>query len=133
MNELPDLPERIQVALLNVLEERDVQIRGYPVRLDLDLVLVATANPDDYTNRGRIISPLKDRFGSQVRTHYPRTVADEVAIVRQEAGAPPTGVDVDVPDFMEEVVARLTHELRASDEVNQRSGSRCASPSAPTR
>ena len=122
MNELPDLPERIQVALLNVLEERDVQIRGYPVRLDLDVVLVATANPDDYTNRGRIISPLKDRFGSQVRTHYPRTVADEVAIVRQEASPPPDDVDVDVPAFMEEVVARLTHELRDSDEVNQRSG-----------
>ncbi len=122
MNELPDLPERIQVALLNVLEERDVQIRGYPVRLDLDLVLIATANPDDYTNRGRIISPLKDRFGSQVRTHYPRTVAEEIAIVAQEAGAPPSGVDVVVPAFMEEVVARLTHELRASDEVNQRSG-----------
>lgn len=122
MNELPDLPERIQVALLNVLEERDVQVRGYPVRLDLDVVLVATANPDDYTNRGRIISPLKDRFGSQVRTHYPRTIADEVAIVRQEAGAPPTDVPVVVPDFMDEVVARLTHQLRDSDEVNQRSG-----------
>ncbi|HKJ56475.1 MAG TPA: sigma 54-interacting transcriptional regulator, partial [Nitriliruptoraceae bacterium] len=122
MNELPDLPERIQVALLNVLEERDVQIRGYPVRLDLDLVLVATANPDDYTNRGRIISPLKDRFGSQVRTHYPRTVADEIAIVAQEAAPAPHGIDVDVPAFMEEVVARLTHELRDSDEVNQRSG-----------
>ncbi len=122
MNELPDLPERIQVSLLNVLEERDVQIRGYPVRLDLDVVLVATANPDDYTNRGRIISPLKDRFGSQVRTHYPTTIADEVAIVRQEASPPPTGIPVLVPDFMDEVVARLTHQLRASDEVNQRSG-----------
>lgn len=122
MNELPDLPERIQVALLNVLEERDVQIRGYPIRLELDLVLIATANPDDYTNRGRIISPLKDRFGSQVRTHYPHTVADEVRIVRQEADPPPADVDVRVPDFMDEVVARLTHQLRASDEVNQRSG-----------
>ncbi len=122
INELPDLPERIQVALLNVLEERDVQIRGYPLRLDLDVVLVATANPDDYTNRGRIISPLKDRFGSQVRTHYPHTVADEVRIVRQEATAPPAEVSVSVPDFMDEVIARLTHQLRDSDEVNQRSG-----------
>ncbi len=122
VNELPDLPERIQVALLNVLEERDVQIRGYPVRLDLDLLLVATANPDDYTNRGRIISPLKDRFGAQVRTHYPRTIADEVAIVRQEATPPPGGIEVHVPAFLEEIVANLTHELRAADEVNQSSG-----------
>ncbi|MBY5164498.1 sigma 54-interacting transcriptional regulator [Salsipaludibacter albus] len=122
MNELPDLPERIQVSLLNVLEERDVQVRGYPVRLDLDVVLVATANPDDYTNRGRIISPLKDRFGSQVRTHYPHTIADEVAIVRQEATPGPAEVAVAVPDFMDEVVARLTHQLRANDEINQRSG-----------
>lgn len=122
VNELPDLPERIQVALLNVLEERDVQIRGYPVRLDLDLVLVATANPDDYTNRGRIISPLKDRFGAQVRTHYPMTIADEVRIVRQEAAPPPRHVDVHVPAFMDEVVAGLTHELRDAEEVNQRSG-----------
>lgn len=122
VNELPDLPERIQVALLNVLEERDVQVRGYPIRLDLDLLLVCTANPDDYTNRGRIISPLKDRFGAQVRTHYPRSIADEVAIVRQEA-TPPTGdVAVTVPGFLEEVVAGLTHHLREADEVNQRSG-----------
>ena len=122
MNELPDLPERIQVALLNVLEDRDVQIRGYPVRLDLDLLLVATANPDDYTNRGRIISPLKDRFGAQVRTHYPRTIEDEVAIVLQEATPSPVGVEVRVPRFLVEVVAALTHQLRASEEVNQRSG-----------
>jgi magnesium chelatase subunit I len=122
VNELPDLPERIQVALLNVLEERDVQIRGYPIRLDLDLLLVATANPDDYTNRGRIISPLKDRFGAQVRTHYPRTIADEIAIVRQEATTPPGDIEVEVPAFLEEVVAGLTHHLRRADEVNQRSG-----------
>src|SRR6201991_459401 len=85
INELPDLAERIQVGMLNVLEERDVQIRGYKVRLPLDVLLVASANPDDYTNRGRIISPLKDRFGSQIRTHYPLEVATEVAIMRQEA------------------------------------------------
>lgn len=122
VNELPDLPERIQVSLLNVLEERDVQIRGYPIRLDLDLLLVATANPDDYTNRGRIISPLKDRFGAQVRTHYPTSIADEVAIVRQEAARPVGGIDVHVPVFLEEVVAHLTARLRETDEVNQRSG-----------
>ncbi len=122
VNELPDLPERIQVALLNVLEERDVQVRGYTLRLPLDVLLVATANPDDYTNRGRIISPLKDRFGAQVRTHYPRTVADEVAIVRQEATPPPDVVPVHVPRFMDEVLAVLVRELRGSPQVNQRSG-----------
>jgi magnesium chelatase subunit I len=122
INELPDLPERIQVALLNVLEERDVQVRGYSLRLPLDLLLVATANPDDYTNRGRIISPLKDRFGAQVRTHYPRTIDDEVAIVHAEAATPPAGVPVHVPRFLDEVLAELTHQLRASAEVNQRSG-----------
>ena len=85
INELPDLAERIQVGLLNVLEERDVQVRGYKIRLPLDVLLVASANPDDYTNRGRIITPLKDRFGSQIRTHYPLEVETEVAIMRQEA------------------------------------------------
>jgi magnesium chelatase subunit I len=122
VNELPDLPERIQVGLLNVLEERDVQVRGYTLRLPLDLLLVATANPDDYTNRGRIISPLKDRFGSQVRTHYPRSVADEVAIVLQEAAPPPPGIPVHVPRFMDEILAELVQGLRASPQVNQRSG-----------
>jgi magnesium chelatase subunit I len=122
INELPDLPERIQVALLNVLEERDVQVRGYSLRLPLDLLLVATANPDDYTNRGRIISPLKDRFGAQVRTHYPRTVDDEVAIVLAEAAPPPADVPVHVPRFLDEVLAELTRTLRTSPEVNQRSG-----------
>jgi len=122
VNELPDLAERVQVALLNVLEERDVQIRGYAIRLPLDLMLVATANPDDYTNRGRIISPLKDRFGSQVRTHYPRRTADEIAIVHQESAPPPTDVDVVVPAFLDEVLAELARELRGSSHVNQRSG-----------
>jgi magnesium chelatase subunit I len=122
VNELPDLPERIQVALLNVLEERDVQIRGYTFRLPLDVLLVATANPDDYTNRGRIISPLKDRFGAQVRTHYPPTVADEVAIVRQEAAPPPGDVPVSVPPFLDEILVELARGLRASPQVNQRSG-----------
>src|SRR6266851_4232061 len=84
INELPDLAERIQVGLLNLIEERDVQIRGYKIRLPLDLFLVASANPEDYTNRGRIITPLKDRFGSQIRTHYPLEVGTEVGIVEQE-------------------------------------------------
>jgi len=122
INELPDLPERIQVALLNVLEERDVQIRGYSIRLPLDVLLVATANPDDYTNRGRIISPLKDRFGAQVRTHYPRTIDHEVEILRAEAAPPPTDVPVHVPRFLDEVLAELVHGLRVSPEINQRSG-----------
>ena len=123
INELPDLAERIQVGLLNVLEERDVQIRGYKVRLPLDVVLVASANPEDYTNRGRIITPLKDRFGSQIRTHYPLDVDTEVAIIEQEKA--PMAVDdlaVSVPSFMTDVVAELTHAARASTHVSQRSG-----------
>jgi magnesium chelatase subunit I len=125
INELPDLAERIQVGLLNVLEERDVQIRGFIVRLPLDLYVVASANPEDYTSRGRIITPLKDRLGSQIRTHYPRTLDDEMSIVRQEKhrfavaeGAPV----VVVPPFMEEAVAELTHLARRSPEISQRSG-----------
>jgi magnesium chelatase subunit I len=122
INELPDLPERIQVALFNILEERDVQIRGYRVRLPLDLLLVATANPEDYTHRGRIVSPLKDRFGTQIRTHYPESLADEVRIMDQEARRPAGQVPVRVPRFMKEVLAALTAELRRSPHVNQRSG-----------
>ena len=122
INELPDLPPRIQVALLNVLEERDVQIRGHLVRIDLDVLLVATANPEDYTNRGRIITPLKDRFGSEIRTHYPLDADDEIAIVDQELSPPPTGVAWDLPRVMQEVVVALTDRARASSYVNQRSG-----------
>jgi magnesium chelatase subunit I len=123
LNELPDLAERIQVGLLNIMEERDVQIRGYLVRLPLDLLVVASANPEDYTNRGRIITPLKDRFGSQVRTHYPRTLADEIGIVEQEATRfAADGYEVEVPAYMREVVAELTHLARRSAEINQRSG-----------
>jgi magnesium chelatase subunit I len=125
INELPDLAERIQVGLLNILEERDVQIRGFVVRLPLDLYVIASANPEDYTSRGRIITPLKDRLGSQVRTHYPRTLDHEMAIVRQEKhrfdveeGVPA----VVVPPFMEELVAELTHLARRSPEISQRSG-----------
>ncbi|MEM7140266.1 MAG: sigma 54-interacting transcriptional regulator [Actinomycetota bacterium] len=123
MNELPDLAERIQVGLLNVLEERDVQIRGHKVRLPLDVMLVASANPEDYTNRGRLITPLKDRFGSQIRTHYPLDVDTEVAIVEQEADMPSIdGIDVAVPSFMTEICANISHAARASQQVNQRSG-----------
>jgi magnesium chelatase subunit I len=131
VNELPDLAERIQVGLLNVLEERDVQIRGHRVRLPLDIVLVATANPEDYTNRGRIITPLKDRFGAQIRTHYPPDAATELRIAQLEADLPgaPGGVPgdhegprVEVPDFMAEVVAELSQLARESPHLNQRSG-----------
>jgi magnesium chelatase subunit I len=132
VNELPDLAERIQVGLLNVLEERDVQIRGHRVRLPLDIMLVATANPEDYTNRGRIITPLKDRFGAQIRTHYPPDAATELRIAESEAqlpgrtqpedGAEAEGVRVEVPDFMAEVVAELSQLARQSPHLNQRSG-----------
>ncbi|HEX7221915.1 MAG TPA: sigma 54-interacting transcriptional regulator [Candidatus Limnocylindrales bacterium] len=125
INELPDLAERIQVGLLNILEERDVQIRGFMVRLPLDLFVVASANPEDYTSRGRIITPLKDRLGTQVRTHYPRTLEHELAIVHQEKlRFEPTDEQpaVAVPAFMEEVLAELTHLARRSPEISQRSG-----------
>jgi magnesium chelatase subunit I len=125
INELPDLAERIQVGLLNILEERDVQIRGFTVRLPLDLFVVASANPEDYTSRGRIITPLKDRLGSQIRTHYPRTLDHELAIVRQEKQRFVGGDSepaIAVPGFMEELLAELTHLARLSPEISQRSG-----------
>ncbi len=125
INELPDLAERIQVGLLNILEERDVQIRGFTIRLPLDLYVVASANPEDYTSRGRIITPLKDRLGSQIRTHYPRSLDDEIAIMEQEQlrfdgaeGIP----QVVVPGFMSELLAELTHLARRAPEISQRSG-----------
>jgi magnesium chelatase subunit I len=123
INELPDLAERIQVGLLNVLEERDVQIRGYKIRLPLDIMLVASANPEDYTNRGRIITPLKDRFGAQIRTHYPLDVETEMGVVEQEA-RPVTGegLNVNVPPFMIEIIAEMSQQARRSPHVNQRSG-----------
>ena len=123
INELPDLSERIQVGLLNVLEERDVQIRGYKIRLPLDVVLFASANPEDYTNRGRIITPLKDRFGSQIRTHYPLDPEIEIDIVRQEAAMPSVrDLKIKVPNFMTRIIAVLTHEARKSPNLNHRSG-----------
>ena len=123
INELPDLAERIQVGLLNVLEERDIQVRGYKISLPLDLILFASANPEDYTNRGRIITPLKDRFGSQIRTHYPLEIDTEVAIALAEAvPLEAEGVRVTVPDYMTEIVATLSHLARSSPHINQRSG-----------
>src|SRR5207245_9224939 len=113
----------IQVGLLNIMEERDVQIRGYKVRLPLDLYVVASANPEDYTNRGRIITPLKDRFGSQVRTHYPKKLDDEIAIMEAERTAfPVDGVRTVSPEYMKQIVAELTHLARASSDISQRSG-----------
>ena len=123
INELPDLAERIQVGLLNVLEERDVQVRGYKVRLPLDVMLVASANPEDYTSRGRIITPLKDRFGAQVRTHYPLDTSTEVRVIEQEARVPSLpGTRLEMPPYMAEVVADLSQLARHSPSVNQRSG-----------
>ncbi|WIG61927.1 MAG: Magnesium chelatase, subunit ChlI [Ktedonobacterales bacterium] len=123
INELPDLAERIQVGLLNIMEERDVQIRGYKVRLPLDVFVVASANPEDYTNRGRIITPLKDRLGSEIRTHYPRTTEHEMEIM--EAESTPfalDGIETSYPEFMKEVVAEITHLARGSSDISQRSG-----------
>jgi magnesium chelatase subunit I len=117
INELPDLAERIQVAMLNVMEERDIQIRGYVLRLPLDVLVVASANPEDYTNRGRIITPLKDRFGAEIRTHYPVALADEVAVIRQESH-----LVAEVPEHLLEILARFARGLRASSSVDQRSG-----------
>src|ERR1700675_4296044 len=123
INELPDLAERIQVGLLNIMEERDVQIRGYKVRLPLDLYVVASANPEDYTNRGRIITPLKDRFGSQIRTHYPKRVEDEIAIMEAERTTyADAGLETKSPEFMKQLVAEVTHLARRSPEISQRSG-----------
>jgi magnesium chelatase subunit I len=123
LNELPDLAERIQVGLLNIMEERDVQIRGYKIRLPLDIYVVASANPEDYTNRGRIITPLKDRIGSEIRTHYPRTLDGEIAIMEQEAtpfGA--NGYQVSYPKYVKEIIAEITHLARKNPDISKRSG-----------
>ncbi|PZQ48609.1 MAG: magnesium chelatase, partial [Phenylobacterium zucineum] len=117
INELPDLAERIQVAMLNVMEERDIQIRGYLLRLPLDVLVVASANPEDYTNRGRIITPLKDRFGAEIRTHYPIELDDELAVIAQEAH-----LVAEIPEPIVEILARYTRSLRVSPAINQRSG-----------
>ncbi|GII52948.1 magnesium chelatase [Planotetraspora thailandica] len=120
VNELPDLAERIQVSLLNVLEERDIQVRGYNLRLPLDILLIASANPEDYTNRGRIITPLKDRFGAEIRTHYPLSVENELVLIRQEAALDELGADL--PDHLLEVIARFTRLVRESTAIDARSG-----------
>jgi magnesium chelatase subunit I len=122
INELPDLAERIQVGLLNIMEEKDVQIRGYRVRLPLDLFVIASANPEDYTSRGRIITPLKDRFGSQVRTHYPLTTGEEMQIMEAERNPIPEDFELIFPTFMKEIVAELTHLARRSPHISQSSG-----------
>jgi magnesium chelatase subunit I len=123
INELPDLTEKVQVGLFNLMEEKDVQIKGYKIRLPLDVVIFASANPEDYTSRGRIITPLKDRFDVQIRTHYPRTIEQEIAIVEQEAArAGDSELPISMPQFLREIVAQMTMEARASNEINQASG-----------
>ncbi|HEU5227841.1 MAG TPA: sigma 54-interacting transcriptional regulator [Ktedonobacteraceae bacterium] len=123
INELPDLAERIQVGLLNIMEERDVQIRGYKIRLPLDVYVVASANPEDYTNRGRIITPLKDRVGSEIRTHYPNSLEHEIQIMESESNHFSTeGMEIIVPVFVKEIIAEITHLARRSNDISQRSG-----------
>jgi len=123
INELPDLVEKVQVGLFNVMEEKDIQIKGYKIRLPLDICIVATANPEDYTNRGRIITPLKDRFQSQISTHYPKTREVEIVIMEQEAYVPEIeGFSLRVPRFIKEIIAELSFQARSSGDINQRSG-----------
>jgi len=123
INELPDLTEKVQVGLFNLMEEKDVQIKGYKIRLPLDVVIVASANPEDYTSRGRIITPLKDRFDVQIRTHYPKNIDDEINIMEQEATPTDRRTSpVEVPRFMKEILGQLTFEARKSNEINQSSG-----------
>jgi len=123
INELPDLPEKVQVGLFNIMEERDVQIKGFKVRLNLDVMIAATANPEDYTSRGRIITPLKDRFSGHIRTHYPPGPEMEEAIIEQEWKKPGTEKPrIKVPKFMSRIISVITHEARRSPEINQRSG-----------
>lgn len=122
INELPDLTEKVQVGLFNLMEEKDVQIKGFRVRLPLDVIIVASANPEDYTSRGRIITPLKDRFDVQIRTHYPKRIEDEIAIMEQEVPLADGPRPIRVPPFLKEIVAQLTFEARQSNEINQSSG-----------
>ncbi len=123
INELPDLTEKVQVGLFNLMEEKDVQIKGYKIRLPVDVIFVASANPEDYTSRGRIITPLKDRFDIQIRTHYPKTLEHEVAIMEQECSYPlRSEMPLRMPQFLKEILAQITFEARASNEINQTSG-----------
>ena len=126
INELPDLAGKIQVGLFNVLEEGDVQIRGYPVRLRLDVMMAFTANPEDYTARGKIVTPLKDRIGSEIRTHYPQTRSEAVSITEQEAWVARdhdgTGAEVSIPPYVREVVEELAFQARSNKRIDGRSG-----------
>jgi magnesium chelatase subunit I len=123
INELPDLTEKVQVGLFNVMEERDIQVKGYRVRMPLDLIVVASANPEDYTSRGRIITPLKDRYAAQIRTHYPKRRSLEVAIARQESKLPALpGQELFLPDYMVQIVAEATMQARSSPDISQASG-----------
>jgi magnesium chelatase subunit I len=122
INELPDLQPRIQVGLFNILEEKDVQIRGFNVRIPMDIMLVFTANPEDYTNRGNIITPLKDRIDSQILTHYPRSLDEAIRITEQEAHIAREGKDIRVPHFFREIVEQIAFEARKSEFVDQKSG-----------
>ncbi len=123
INELPDLAEKVQVGLFNVMEERDLQVKGFKVRLPLDVLVVSSANPEDYTRRGRIITPLKDRYNAQVRTHYPATRTGEIAVMKQESRTPPERpVEVHVPVFLDEIVAEVTLQARQSPDISQVSG-----------
>ena len=124
INELPDLSEKLQVGLFNIMQERDVQIRGFRVRLPLDICVVASANPEDYTNRGRIITPLKDRYGAQIRTHYPKQIDIEIDIMDAERSPllMSDGYRITVPQFMKEIIAETTSMAREHADINQRSG-----------
>ncbi|MGH7841166.1 MAG: magnesium chelatase [Candidatus Binataceae bacterium] len=123
INELPDLTEKVQVGLFNLMEEKDVQIKGYKIRLPVDVIFIASANPEDYTSRGRIITPLKDRFDIQIRTHYPKTLDHEIAIMEQECTYPLRAeLPLRIPQFLKEILAQITFEARASNEINQSSG-----------
>jgi magnesium chelatase subunit I len=122
LNELPDLAGKIQVGLFNIMQEGDVQIKGYPIRLPLDVLICFTANPEDYTARGKIITPLKDRIGSEIMTHYPESVELGMAITQQEAWASRGGLPVRVPDFISELIERIAFEARMDKRIDKRSG-----------
>ena len=133
LNELPDLAGKVQVGLFNIMQEGDVQIKGYPVRLPLDVLLCFTANPEDYTARGKIITPLKDRIGSEIMTHYPETVELGMAITRQEAWTAARCAPVRIPDFIAEVVERVAFEARTDKRIDKRSGVSQRMPITVTR
>ena len=127
INELPDLTEKVQVGLFNLMEEKDVQIKGYKIRLPIDVVFVASANPEDYTSRGRIITPLKDRFDIQIRTHYPKTLEHEIAIMEQECDAirRDSGMALRIPQFIKEISRRSPSKRAAPTRSIRPRGSRC--------